>query len=147
MSVDTSKRRLADAEITAKVNTPAENTTVYSKAFDLGSPNKAFEGMEFEVLMAENADLDDGETVTVTVMEHSAYDADAGASDVQANFTTASGQTDVVQTGAGGNGAAEKRFRFRPNSGTKQFIAIKVVTSASAGSSVAGKNCQVAALT
>lgn len=143
MSVSKSKRRKRDKETTAKVNTPAENVTVYSTAVDLGSDNRALESMELELELAANADLDDAETVTLTLMEHDSYDADAGASDVQSNFTEASVNADLVQTGAGGSGSAVKRSRLRPTSATKRFIAVKVVTSASAGASVAGKNCQV----
>lgn len=134
MSVDNSKRRKRDKETTAKVNTPEQASNATSAAVDLGSDNGALEGVAFEMELAENADLANGETVTLQLLEGDTADG---------SFAVAGVNSDLVQTGAGGIGAARATKQLRPNTKTKRFIAVKVTTSASAGADVDGKNCQV----
>jgi hypothetical protein len=118
---------LQDASLNNSIALPAAPGTVTSAVLDTGTlTGLSAQLAECEALLSApvltTAQLPDGKTATYSVMGGATADA----------LTSLVGSA-IVQTGAGGAGAAAATYRFKLPSNCPRYLAVQVVTGALAG--------------
>lgn len=119
-------RNLQDASLALSVSVPsAGNNSTSTASIDLAqvAPFPLTEQIDFLVSLPAQATLADTKTVTATV-----YDSADGSS-----FTALAGVGTLVQTGAGGVGAAATSLRLKLAPGVRRYVALNVATAGTSG--------------
>jgi hypothetical protein len=123
------QRKIPDAQVRVFTNHPAQNTALASASIDLVlAGNVARESFEVLLSYAAAPSLANGQTITVELQD--------SADDVTfAKISTLDSL--VVQTGAGGTGAAASNVRFALPSTTRRYLRALDTMSATTGDNTA----------
>lgn len=118
-------RNLQDASVALTVSVPSAGNNSTSTALDLGqlTPFPMNEHIDFLLAVPAQATLAETKTVTLKVQ-----DSADGVS-----FADLAGVGTLVQTGAGGVGAAASTLRVKLALGVRRYVAINVATAGSSG--------------
>lgn len=122
-------RSIKDAALIQSKNLPAAGASASTTAIDLQAVDASFERIEVEIAVEAVPALADTKTNTVT-LEDSADNS---------SFAAIAALSTVVQTGAGGTGAAAVTRQVRLPSGARRYLRATSAIAAAGGDSTAKK--------
>jgi hypothetical protein len=139
---DASSPGLRDASLKLTRALPASTTAVTSTAIDTGAATpQAYQPDGLEYLLSapalSTAQLPDTKTMTYNIIG-------SANSDLSSPVTLAT--SILVQTGAGGAGAAANTARYRPPSNAPRYIGFTITPSASGTGDASGANATLEVL-